>query len=88
MLERADEAPETPRVKNFSCSGVYCIPLASIVLALVIEARRKCEKLTPRLPMLLGRNITGGLLGQCELVMDDREKDLPFSVKDRWDWDR
>ena len=63
------------------------MPLASLVLALVIEARRRCEKLTPRFPMLLGRTITGGLLGQCELVMDDREKDLPFAIKDRWDWD-
>ena len=84
-MERAEEAPETPRVKNLSCSGVYRIPLASAVLSLVIEARRKCEKLMPRLPMPPVRTITGGLLGQCELVTDDREKDLPFAVKDRWD---
>jgi hypothetical protein len=36
-----------------------------------------CEKLTPRL-WLAGREITGtgGLLGQCELAIDDRDIDL------------
>lgn len=77
-----------PRFRNFSCSGVYRMRLASAVLALVIEARRKCEKLTPRRAILPGRTITGGLLGQCELVMEDREYDLPLAVKDRWDGDR
>jgi hypothetical protein len=87
-MERADKAPEMPRFKKLCCSGVYRTRLASAVLELETDARRKCEKLTPRLPIPPGRIITGGLLGQCELVMEDREIDLPFTVKDRWEQER
>lgn len=53
------------------------------MLALVIELRLRCEKLTPRFPKLLGRTMTGGLLGQWELAMDERDIDLRFAAEDR-----
>lgn len=47
-----------------------------MVLALATDFCLRWEKLTPRFPRLPGLTMTGGLLGQCELAIDDRDTDL------------
>lgn len=50
--------------------------------ALAVELLLRCVKLTPRLAMLLGRTMTGGLLGHCELTREEREIELRFAAED------
>ena len=78
-------AESLERLRNLRCSGVYCGPPVLAVKALAIELRFKWEKLTPRFPRLLGRPMTGGLLGQTELVIEDLEIDLLCATTERWE---
>jgi hypothetical protein len=58
-----------------------------MLLAVAADERRSCrwEKLTPRLPRPTDREMTGGLLGQCELVREDRDMDRRRLDVDRLD---
>ena len=56
--------------------------MVSAVNPLAVELLRRCEKLTPRLCMLLGRMMVGGLFGHRELDIDPRDIDLRLAAED------
>ena len=74
VLDRSDDPGDSvdSRRRARDRFGVYAIAPVSTVLAVAVDPPRcRREKLTPRFPMPPARAMTGGLLGQCELMSED-----------------